>query len=447
MNPPFPTVRTPAASRRFQSPAIEEAINRFKADTPDPELGWLFENCFPNTLDTTVFFQMLDGKPDTTIITGDIDAMWLRDSCAQVWPYLPFMAQDPNLKRLVAGLIHRQTRCILLDPYANAFYGDAEKVGYWKSDLTDMKPGIHERKWEIDSLCYPIRLAYAFWQATGDTTPFDANWQDGIRATLRTFREQQRKDGPGPYRFARVTSHATDTLPMSGAGYPIKPNGLIVSSFRPSDDASVFGFLVPSNFFAVVSLRQAATLWEQVSQDAQTPRGLRALADEVEAALQEHAIVEHPKYGRVYAYEINGFGSYLLMDDANVPGLLSLPYLGAVKADDAIYGNTRRLLLSDDNPFFFQGKVAQGIGGPHVGMDMIWPMALVLRALTSSDESEIREAVQMLKRSHAGTGFMHEAFHKDDARRFTREWFAWTNTLFGELLWHLHQSNPALLQA
>lgn len=445
MNPPFPTVRPPAASRRFQSPAIEEAIARFQADTPDPELGWLFENCFPNTLDTTVFFQTLDGKPDTYVITGDIDAMWLRDSCAQVWPYLPFMEQDPSLKELVAGLIHRQTRCILVDPYANAFYGDPEQVGYWKSDQTEMKAGIHERKWEIDSLCYPIRLAYGYWKATGDTAPFDADWQEGVRATLRTLREQQRKEGHGPYKFARVTGQASDTLPMSGEGYPVKSNGLICSSFRPSDDATVFAFLIPSNFFAVVSLRQAASLWEQVSADAQMPRELRDLADEVEAALQQHATVEHPKCGRVYAYEINGFGSSLLMDDANVPGLLSLPYLGAVEVGDAVYANTRRLLLSDDNPFFFQGEVAEGIGGPHVGMNMIWPMALVMRALTSSDENEIREAVQMLKSSHAGTGFMHEAFHKDDASRFTREWFAWTNTLFGELLWHLHQSNPALL--
>ncbi len=447
MNPPFPVVRPLPALRRFQSPAIEEAINRFKTDTPDLELGWLFENCFPNTLDTTVFFQTLDGKPDTYVITGDIDAMWLRDSCAQVWPYLPFMAQDSALKQLVAGLIHRQTRCVLLDPYANAFYGDLEQVGYWKSDLTDMKAGVHERKWEIDSLCYPIRLAYGYWRATGDTTPFDANWREGIRATLATFREQQRKEGHGPYKFARVTGQATDTLPMNGAGYPVKPNGLICSSFRPSDDATVFSFLIPSNFFAVVSLKQAATLWELVSDDKGTPCELREMAGEIERALQEHATVEHPKYGRVYAYEINGFGSYLLMDDANVPGLLSLPYLGAVELDDATYQNTRRLLLSDDNPFFFRGEVAEGIGGPHVGMDMIWPMALVMRALTSSDESEIREAVQMLKRSHAGTGFMHEAFHKNDAGRFTREWFAWTNTLFSELLWHLHESNPTLLSA
>ncbi len=446
MNPPFPVVRRPAATRRFKSDAIEGVIKRFRAQTPDEELGYLFENCFPNTLDTTVFHQTLDGKPDTYVITGDIDAMWLRDSCAQVWPYLPFLREDKALQQMVAGLIHRQTRCILLDPYANAFYGEPEKTGYWKSDRTKMLPGVHERKWEIDSLCYPIRLAIGYWQATGDLSPFDAQWQEGIRATLRTFREQQRKTGDGPYSFARVTAQASDTLPMGGHGYPVKPVGLIYSAFRPSDDATVFGFLIPSNFFAVVTLRQAATLWEHVSKDTQMPADLRALSSEVEAALRQHAVVSHPKYGQVYAYEVNGFGSSLLMDDANVPSLLALPYLGAVKADDPIYQNTRRLVLSPDNPFFFEGKVASGIGGPHVGMNMVWPMALVMRALTSTSDAEIRESVQMLKRSHAGTGFMHEAFHKDDASKFTRDWFAWTNTLLGELLWHLHETKPALLR-
>lgn len=440
----FPTVRTPIAERRFQSQAIEAAIQEFRSKVADAELGWLFENCFPNTLDTTVTFEMREGRPSTYVITGDIDAMWLRDSTAQVWPYLKFLHLDASLQQLVAGLINRQAECVLKDPYANAFYS-GEQVGHWASDRTEMRPGVHERKWEIDSLCYPIRLAFQFWQLSGDTAPFDERWQQSIQTTLQTFREQQRKSGPGPYSFQRSTPHATDTLPLSGYGYPVKPVGLICSSFRPSDDATIYPFLVPSNFFAVESLRQAATMMEQIAQNAPLAEELRALADEVEAALREHAIIEHPRYGRIYAYEVNGFGSYNLMDDANIPSLLSLPYLGAVQAEDAVYLNTRKLLLSDDNPFFFGGTVASGIGGPHVGMDMIWPMSLIMQALTSSDESEIRGCVQALKRTHAGTGFMHEAFHKDDASNFTRSWFAWTNTLFGELLWKLYQEKPHLL--
>ena len=442
----FPTVRVAPEKRNFQSPAIEAAIAEFQRNVADPKLDWLFNNAFPNTLDTTVTTETVNGKPSTYVITGDIDAMWLRDSSAQVWLYLPFAKRDPKLQQLIAGVIHKQTQFILKDPYANAFYNDQSKVGYWQSDRTDMKLGVHERKWEIDSLCYPIRLAHAYWKTTGDTSPFDADWQNGLRATLQTFREQQRKEDRGPYRFQRATANATDTQPMSGYGYPVNPVGLIVSSFRPSDDASLFGFLIPSNFFAVVSLREAAEMQETLPDgDKQLATAMRAMADEVESAIQKYAVVDHPKYGPIYAFEIDGFGSHLLMDDANVPSLLSLPYLGAVEADDPIYQNTRRFVLSTDNPFFYRGSAAEGVGGPHVGQDMIWPMAITMRALTSHDDDEIRAAIEMLKNTDAGTGFMHETFNKNDPTKFSRAWFAWANTLFGELLWKTYREKPELL--
>jgi meiotically up-regulated gene 157 (Mug157) protein len=318
-------------------------------------------------------------------------------------------------------------------------------VGEWKSDLTAMQPGVHERKWEIDSLCYPIRLAYHYWKKTGDARPFDAQWQQAIKATLQTFREQQRKDSLGPYKFQRVTEKATDTQPMHGYGYPVRPNGLICSAFRPSDDATLYAYLIPSNFFAVTSLRQAAEMLTALSQDTQTAQALTALADEVAAALRQHAVVKHPQHGDVYAYEVDGYGSHVLMDDANVPSLVALPYLGAMPATDPLYQNTRRLLLSLDNPFYYKGKAGEGIGGPHVGADMIWPIAITVRGLTSTDDAEIRACIQSLKATHAGTGYMHESFHKDDASKFTRAWFAWANTLFGEFLWKVYQEKPQLL--
>jgi meiotically up-regulated gene 157 (Mug157) protein len=443
--PAFPVVRPAAGKRRFRSRAVEAAIAEFKKKVKDPELGWLFENCFPSTLDTTVTHSTRAGRPDTYVITGDIDAMWLRDSSAQVWPYLQFVDKDAELRQLIAGVINRQTRCILKDPYANAFYGDDTKVGEWKSDLTAMQPGVHERKWEIDSLCYPIRLAYHYWKKTGDAKPFDAQWQQAIKTTLQTFREQQRKDSLGPYKFQRVTEKATDTQPMHGYGYPVRPTGLICSAFRPSDDATLYAYLIPSNFFAVTSLRQAAEMLTALAPDAQTAQALTALADEVAAALRQHAVVKHPQHGDVYAYEVDGYGSHVLMDDANVPSLVALPYLGAVPTTDPLYQNTRRLLLSTDNPFYYKGKAGEGIGGPHVGQDMIWPIAIVIRGLTSTDDAEIRACIQSLKATHAGTGYMHESFHKDDASKFTRAWFAWANTLFGEFLWKVYQEKPQLL--
>jgi meiotically up-regulated gene 157 (Mug157) protein len=441
----FPVVRVAEAQRKFKSAVVERTIARLQSSIGNKELAWMFGNCFPNTLDTTVDFEMIDGRPDTYVITGDIDAMWLRDSSAQVWPYLPLIKEDPALQQLIAGVINRQTRCILKDPYANAFYKDENKVSEWRSDATDMKPGVHERKWEIDSLCYPIRLAYQYWKTSGDTAPFDSAWRKAVALTLQTFREQQRKDNPGPYHFQRRTEIASDTLMSSGYGRPAKAVGMIFSMFRPSDDATDFPLLVPSNFFAVVSLRQAAEMLEKIHHDTETAGQCRALADEVAQALREHAIVNHPPFGRVYAYEVDGYGSVHLMDDANIPALLALPYLDAVKTDDPIYQATRRMMLSDGNPYYFSGKAGEGLGGPHAGRDMIWSLGIITRALTSTDAGEISRCLAILQQTHAGTGFMHEAFHKDNAGKFTRPWFAWANTLFGELILKTSQERPHLL--
>ncbi|WP_442587906.1 glycoside hydrolase family 125 protein [Pedobacter sp. AW31-3R] len=443
--PGFPEVRKAVSVRRFSSRAVENAISEFNSKVKNKELAWLFNNCFPNTLDTTVNYTVVDGKPDTYIATGDIDAMWLRDSSAQVWSYLPFTRRDKALREMIAGVINRQVKNILKDPYANAFYNDPLKTGEWKEDLTQMLPGIHERKWELDSLCYPIRLSYRYWQQTKDTSLFDAAWQDAMKLVLKTFKEQQRKQNEGPYHFQRTTAWATDNLPMQGFGYPVKPVGLICSSFRPSDDATIFSFLVPSNFFAVVSLRQAAELFRLVKGDESVAKEMEAMALEVRQALQKYAIIEHPVYGKVYAYEINGMGSYHLMDDANIPSLLAMPYLGSISMTDATYLNTRKMILTEDNPFFFKGSAAEGIGGPHIGKNMVWPLSIIARALTSTDDEEIGKCIQMLKNCHGGTGFMHESFHKDDPKQYTRAWFPWANTIFGELLWKTYQERPHLL--
>jgi len=443
----FVTKRPPLADRKFTSEAVEATIIKIKKQIANPELAWLFENCFPNTLDTTVDVEMINGKPDTYVITGDIDAMWLRDSTAQVWPYLSLIKNDAKLQQLIAGVINRQKKCILLDRYANAFYKDENKVSEWKSDLTEMKPGIHERKWEIDSLCYPIRLAYHYWKYTGDTTVFDNDWVHSIELTVQTFKEQQRKENNGPYSFQRTTAWATDGVPLGGYGYPVKPVGLICSMFRPSDDATIYPFLVPSNFFAVVSLRQAAQMLNSIQHNTKLANECTALATEVEKALQQYAIINHATFGKIYAYEVNGFGSFNLMDDANVPSLLSLPYLGAVKATDPLYLNTRKLLLSVNNPFFFKGKAAEGIGGPHAGMFMIWPLSIVMRGLTATTAAEVKLCLDMLTKTHGNTGFMHESFHKDDATNFTRKWFAWANTIFGELVMHTSAMYPAILSS
>jgi meiotically up-regulated gene 157 (Mug157) protein len=438
--------RPPVDQRRFVSEAVDATIERVRRDIADPELAWMFENCYPNTLDTTVQFSMADGKPDSFIITGDIHAMWLRDSTAQVWPYLPLAVEDESLKSLLAGVINRQTRCILIDPYANAF-NDGPTGGGWESDLTDMKPELHERKWEIDSLCYPVRLAHGYWRTTGDASVLDSQWQTAAKNIVRTLKQQRRLSDPGPYKFQRHTAVAYDTVPLGGYGNPTRKVGLIHSMFRPSDDACVYPFLVPSNLFAITTLKQLAEIFSEEIGDRDFADDCDNLAGAIaDGMFQGHGVSDHSRHGEIYAYEVDGFGNALFMDDANVPSLLALPYLGAVELSDPVYQATRRFVLSEDNPYFFRGVAAEGIGGPHVGLDMVWPLGITMRALTSTNDGEILHCLRMLKTSNAGTGFMHESFHKDDPSNFTRAWFAWANTLFGELIVTLHEDRPDLLQ-
>ena len=440
----FPAVRVPLAKRNFSSKAVEKLIAEVKGSIGNKELAWMFENCFPNTLDTTVDHSTIDGKPDTYVITGDIDAMWLRDSSAQVWPYLPLCKEDEELKQLIKGVINRQTKCILKDPYANAFYKNGHKKSGWHTDNTQMQRGIHERKWEIDSLCYPIRLAHGYWKETGDTSPFDADWVAAMALVVKTFKEQQRLENKGPYSFMRRTELATDSVPMGGYGYPVRPNGLICSVFRPSDDATIYPYLIPSNYFAFASLEHMITLLKAAKQPFDT-NAIDELMKQVATGLANDSKIKVDTFGEIFAYEVNGYGSCNLMDDANVPSLLSLSYLVPALKDDATYKNTRKFVLSPQNPFFYKGKAGEGIGGPHVGADHIWPISIAMRGLTSTDDAEIKKCLDQLQHSHACTGFMHEAFHKDDATRYTRSWFAWANTLFGEFVWKVYRERPHLL--
>ena len=438
----FKSQRPDPSQRKFVSEAVEAKMVEVRRAISDPELGWLFENCFPNTLDTTVTFGARENRPDTVVVTGDINAMWLRDSSAQITPYVPLARDDKKLKEMIAGVINRQTFCILIDRYANAFSFGTKACPWGVNDRPAIGPELCERKWEIDSLCYPIRLAHAYWKTTGDESCFHAEWKQACKLIVQTFREQQRLKGPGPYSFQRTTDNPIDTPPFNGLGNPTKPVGLIHSAFRPSDDACVYPFLIPANMFAVVALNQLAEMLSVVSSEKLLAADCRELAQQVGEAVNNYG-----KNGSNYVYEVDGFGNQLFIDDANVPSLLSLPYLGCCTAIDPIYRRTRAKILSDTNPYFFRGHAGEGIGGPHVGQNMIWPLGIIMRALTSTDDQEIMLCLKMLKTTHGGTGFMHEAFHKDDPKKFTRSWFAWANTIFGELILKLFEQNHSSLKA
>ncbi len=441
----FAANRPPVGKRTFVSTAVDQTIEQIKARIKDPELAWMFENCYPNTLDTTVDYEVIDGKPDTFVITGDIDAMWLRDSTCQVWPYMPLIREDKSLALMIQGLINRQAKCVNLDPYANAFYKDMSKESEWDSDRPQPQDGVHERKWEIDSLCYVVRLANEYYRLTSDASVFDADWDRAMHRIVETFKTEQRKDGTSPYRFIRETSRMTDAPVYEGTGRPSRPVGMICSMFRPSDDATVLPYLVPSNLFAVQSLNQLAEIYATVLKNDSFAKACRDLANEVHDAIMHWGTAEHLIYGRIYAYEADGFGNHLFMDDANVPSLMSLSYLGVHIPQDPIYRRTRQYLMSRDNPWYVRGKAAEGYGSPHTGKQGIWPMGIILRALTSDNQNEVLSCLHMLKATHADTGFMHESFNKDNPNDFSRSWFAWANTLFGELILKVNQDYPSLL--
>ena len=443
----FKSNRPPAAARRFASAAVEREIDRVAALIKDPELSWLFQNCFPSTLDTTVVMRQIGGHPDAFVITGDIDALWLRDSAAQLRPYLHLAAGDAQLQQLYRGLIRRHARCVLIDPYANAFMRDpaaTSNLDWSRADRTEMKPGVAERKWEVDSLCYVLRLAHDYWRASGDIEPFDAGWAEATKTIVATFKVQQRKTGPGPYRFQRRSDQPTETT-LAGIGAPTRKTGLIHSAFRPSDDACTYPCNIPGNLFAVTTLRELAAMADAVLHDTELADEARALADEVAAAVLAHGTMELPDGRRVYAYETDGYGNHLFMDDANVPSLLGLAYLRCVPAADPLWQTTAAAVWSEANPWFFSGTAASGIGGPHIGERQIWPMGIIVRALSSNDDAVIAGALHTLRATHAGTGFMHESFDADDPARFTRGWFAWVNGLFGELIIKLANERPHLL--
>lgn len=441
----FPDQRPPQKERCFVSEAVEAKIKEVVAFIEDEELAWLFSNCYPNTLDTTVNYQQQNGEAETYVITGDIDAMWLRDSTAQVWPYLPLLKEDPKLQQMIKGLVKRQVEFVLRDPYANAFYQDSKQKTPFAADKPQPKPGVHERKWEIDSLCAVVRLITGYVQAAGDKSIFTDKLDQAMRLIYQTFKTEQRKNDESDYYFVRETTEMIEAATFKGTGRPTKKVGLIHSAFRPSDDAALFPFLIPANLFAVSVLKKLAKLYNSELADPKFAAKCSQLAAEVEAAVAKYGVFEHLDYGPIYAYEVDGFGNRVFMDDANVPSLISLNYLGICEADDQIYKNTRQFLLSKDNPFFIKGQAASGQGSPHSGKENIWPMGIILRALTSTEPQEIISCLKILKSTHAGTGLMHESFNKDKPAEFTRAWFAWANTLFGELILKLYHENKELL--
>lgn len=395
-----------------------------KKDCGQIEDAWareVYDKCFRSTWETTLS-QESDGK--SFIITGDIPAMWLRDSSMQVLPYFR-MISDEIVDNALSGLIEKQAEQILTDAYANAFNRNGDYSCYSK-DKTIMGPYIWERKYEVDSLAFPVMLLHKYYKATHSERIFTDTVKRALARILEVWETEQYHEEKSPYTFERDSELVSETLQNAGKGTPVAYTGMTWSGFRPSDDACAYHYLVPSNMLAVSALKKIADfpLSEELKSKA------AKLAEEIDAGIREYGIYEHPVHGKIYAYETDGLGNYNLMDDANIPGLLAAPWYGYCDAGDDIYQNTRRFVLSKDNPYYCCGGEAEGVGSPHTPEGFVWPIAIAVRGLTALEKTEKEEMLQMLLRITAGTGYMHEGVDVNNPKNYTRPWFAWANSMF-----------------
>lgn len=405
--------------------AVEEIAKKEGAYWDDEHMRRTFENCYVSTAKTTTKFLE---NGEAYVFTGDIAAMWLRDSSAQVVHYLPFLKEYPILKDMVKGLIARQAKYIHIDPYANAFNEEANG-NCWEKDITEYNPWNWERKYEIDSLCYPVWLMEQYVKNTGESDIFTPEVKTAFRDILDVWKREQHHE-ESAYSFIRVNCPPSDTLSCEGKGEPVGYTGMTWSGFRPSDDACKYGYLIPSNMFASVALGYMEKFLREQYRDEKMAEEAAELKTQIEEGIQKYGVVEDEVYGKMYAYETDGLGNYNLMDDANVPSLLSLPWLAYCDKDDPIYKNTRAYVLSKKNPYYYEGSCAKGIGSPHTPDQYIWHIALTMQGLTSDDSQEREELLKTLLATDAGCEVMHEGFHCEKPEAFTREWFAWANSLF-----------------
>lgn len=413
----------PAAINRH----IEEIGERL---TAYPALRAQYANSYAHTAKTAVI-PCEDGTYH--ILTGDIPAMWLRDSSAQVSNYLG-ICDDPEIADLIEGTLKRQMMFITIDPYANAFNQEPNGEGH-TDDLPRNHPWVFERKYEIDSLCYPMRLLYLFWKKSGRTALIASKLEEVARVILDVWETEQHHAERSPYRFIRPHPHVPwDTIPNEGKGTPVAVTGMTWSGFRPSDDGCEYGYLTASEMFASVVLGYMSEMLREVCRNAKMADECLTLKAQIEEGIWKYCVVEHPRFGKIFACETDGMGHYTFMDDANVPSLLSIPYIGFLPADNEIYRNTRSFLLSDSNPYYFKGKYATGIGSRHTPKGYIWHLALAMQGLTATDPKEKRELLDMIVRTDGGTGYLHEGFDADDPKKYTREWFTWPNSVFSEFV-------------
>ncbi len=475
----LPYQRPDARCRTFTSPHVEKIIEDVTSRMVDKDMARLFENAFPNTLDTTVRWHV-DGSdpvhkelkkrttrdsgswegPQSFIVTGDINAEWLRDSTNQLLQYQPLAKKDPKIHTLILGAINTQAEFVIQSPYCNAFQPPPpSKLDTTQNGQDDVVHPAYENsivfecKYELDSLAAFLSLTNTFYKHTGSTEFLTPRWYLALDALLAVIEQQSKSTfdpltshfEPNEYRFSRRTEQGTETLPLSGNGNPLNNGtGLVRSAFRPSDDATILGFYIPANAMMSVELKRTAEILRKAGK-ANQALALEMRGQEMEDGVWEHGVVNHKRYGKVFAYEVDGYGSQTMMDDANVPSLLSLPVLGFVDVNNEVYQNTRKMILEKQgNPYYLEGAGFKGIGGPHIGLENAWPMSLLLQCMTSDDADEITENLELVLKS-SRLGLVHESINVNRIRSYTRPWFAWANSVFAQTILDLAARKPELI--
>ena len=424
----LPYQRPSPLCRTFSSPLVEKVIDDITSRMQDKDLARIFENAFPNTLDTTVRWHS-DGKkkhspqkyhsdgawegPQTFIVTGDINAEWLRDSTNQLAQYQALTKKDEKLYDLILGAVNTQAEYVIESPYCNAFQPPPPSGQPVPSNGQDdiVHPAfeasrVFECKYELDSLAHFLALGNTFHEATGSTAFLTSRFYLAIDTLMEVLEQQAKptfnattgKFERNEYTFMRLARVGSETLTLSGIGNPLGPGtGLIRSAFRPSDDATILGFLIPANAQMSVELKRTAAILKKIGKDDLASQ-LQGRGESIAKGVWEHGVVHHKKYGDVFAFEVDGYGSSILMDDANLPSLLALPLLGFLDRTDEIYQNTRKMILERaGNPYYLEGKSFAGIGGPHIGPQHAWPMSRLVQAMTSDSDKEIMSALNAVR--------------------------------------------------
>ncbi|KAH7110697.1 Six-hairpin glycosidase-like protein [Dactylonectria macrodidyma] len=451
----LPYMRPKEQCRTFKSPAVEKVIRDIKSRAKDPDLARLFENTFSSTLDTTVkYFD--SAKNLAFIVTGDITAQWLRDTGNQFAHLYKLLPHDKNLKALVKAVINTESRYIAEYPYCGAFQPPPESglkptVNDYAT-LVMVNPPVNnqtvfECKYELDSLAGYLKIVRSYYANTKDSSFINSNWKAAMSQILRVIKEQSQSTWADDWTFVSyynwtgLPGALQPPVPNGGNGEPKLENGLVASSHRPSDDLTVFNFITSDNAMMSVELDNVASLLEDIGQMPKLSRKLRENAVTIRDAVWNHTLTSNG----IFAYETNGYGGQYIMDDANVPSLISLPYLGFLKRDDATYKKTKATLFSRANPYFAAGKNFSGIGGPHANATNPWPMSQISAVFGTDDDHEITERLKLIMENTSGLGLIHESINIYNSSEFTRPWFAWANSYFAEMVLDLAERKPGLI--